>query len=124
LLTPGEITLHQTPYSITHIAFSLDGKQLASASTDQTVKVWDSGTWKLRATLQDDDAVLGVAFSPDGLRVACASQDRTVKTDRTAAGRCLRECRCRGGGLGRVHRPEASGGAGGFGLFQGGLDIR
>ena len=60
--------------------FSPDGKRLATASWDQTAKVWDASTGKETFTLRDHrERVTGVAFSPDGKYLATASCDSTVK---------------------------------------------
>ena len=57
-----------------------DGKRLASASVDQTVKVWDATSGQEMLTLKGHTgAVMSVAFSPDGKRLASASGDQTVK---------------------------------------------
>jgi WD40 repeat protein len=62
------------------IAFRPDGQQLASASFDHTVRLWDVPTrTPLRSYPHHSDFVYAVAFSPDGKLLASASKDRTVQ---------------------------------------------
>ncbi len=66
--------------SVIGVSFSPDGKMLASASYDNTVKLWDTGTGKQIKTLTGHkNGVIGVSFSPDGKMLASASADNTVK---------------------------------------------
>ena len=72
------------------VAWSPDGKLIASGSYDRLVKLWDAATGKEWKNLQDHiDAVFAVAFSPDGKHLASASQDRTVKIWEVASGKRL-----------------------------------
>jgi WD40 repeat protein len=62
------------------VAFSRDGKRLATASEDNTAKVWDAESGKELLTLHSHSSpVNAVAFSPDGKRLATASEDHTAK---------------------------------------------
>lgn len=59
------------------VAFSADGKTIATASIDKTAKLWDAGTGKELLTLYAPDGLTSVAFSPDGSQLAVASRDGT-----------------------------------------------
>jgi WD40 repeat protein len=72
------------------VAFSPDSKQLASASSDDTVRLWDSATGTALQTLEGHgDLVWSVAFSLDGKQLASASSDKTVRVWDVATGAAL-----------------------------------
>ena len=65
--------------SVNSVAFNLDGNTIASGNDDDTVKLWDIVTGKLKATLEGHtDRVNSVAFSPDGNTIASGSSDNTI----------------------------------------------
>lgn len=65
--------------AILDVAFSPNGKDLASASGDTTVRLWDILTETPIATLQGHkNWVLVVSWSPDGLRLATGDVDGVI----------------------------------------------
>jgi WD40 repeat protein len=61
------------------ITFAPDGKALAGAGDDNTVRLWDAETGKELAVFKHAGRVWSVAFSPDGKTVASGSDDKTVR---------------------------------------------
>lgn len=66
------------PSSIYSIAFSPDGKTLASGSWDLTIKLWNVETGQLIKTLSGHIIVGSLAFSSDGEIIAAGGGERTV----------------------------------------------
>jgi WD40 repeat protein/energy-coupling factor transporter ATP-binding protein EcfA2 len=66
---------------VSSIAFSPDGKWLASGSADRTVRLWDVGAGQplVQPLTDHTDVVLSVTYSPDGKYLASGSANRTVR---------------------------------------------
>jgi WD40 repeat protein len=61
--------------------------QVATASDDHTVRLWDAATGQQRLKLTHDYWVRGIAVSPDGTRLASSSHDDTVRVWDAQTGR-------------------------------------
>src|ERR1700722_10492234 len=83
-------TLEGHSDSVNSVAFSHDSARLASASDDNTVKIWDASSGEYLQILEGHSGgVSSVAFSHDSTRLASASDDSTVKIWDVNSGECL-----------------------------------
>lgn len=84
------VTLEGHRDGIFCVAFSPDGRSLASASRDHTIKVLDVSTCRERHTLKGHtNQVLRLTFSPDGHRLISGCADNTAKVWDVAGGKEL-----------------------------------
>jgi WD40 repeat protein len=65
--------------SIACLCFSPDGRTLAAAGYDRTLRLWDAANGKLRRQLPAaEHLITAMAFSPDGQLLACADATATI----------------------------------------------
>jgi WD40 repeat protein len=89
----GSAGLHSLlppPWMWGPIAFSPDGKKIASGSPNNAIKVWDADSGTGLMTLSGHEKWLtGLTFTPDGKRIASSSKDKTLRVWDASTGQQL-----------------------------------
>ncbi|MGH7998433.1 MAG: protein kinase domain-containing protein [Brasilonema sp.] len=88
-------TLRGHSSMVVAVAISSDGRAIASASNDHTIKLWQLETGKLLRTFGGwfsghSSIVHAIAFSPDGQLLATGSWDETIKLWQVSRGKEIR----------------------------------
>jgi WD40 repeat protein/serine/threonine protein kinase len=96
----GYMTLYGHSGAVLCVAYSPDGKRLATGSGDWTTRTWDAQTGRELLVLKGHaGSVYGLAFSADGRRLATASADRTARIWDARTGQELLTVKGHKGGL-------------------------
>ncbi|GIJ88172.1 hypothetical protein Asppvi_007090 [Aspergillus pseudoviridinutans] len=83
-------TLEGHSDEVASATFSHDSKLLASASEDNTIKVWDASSGQCVQTLEGHSgSVYSVTISHDSMLLASASLDKTIRMWDVSNGQCI-----------------------------------
>jgi len=91
-LSSEELKIFSKDYyeSVTDVAFSPDGKIIASCNY-KAIKLWDSASGRLlKMLVNHSDWIYSIAFSPDGKQIVSAGRDKTIKISDVATGQVLK----------------------------------
>jgi dipeptidyl aminopeptidase/acylaminoacyl peptidase len=76
---PESVGVLAHPRAVNMVAFSPDGRLLATAGDDNSARVWEVASGRERRRLLHGNKVYGVAFSPDGRLLATAGWDESAR---------------------------------------------
>ncbi|MDP6546547.1 MAG: WD40 repeat domain-containing protein [Phycisphaerae bacterium] len=86
---PRHLTLRGHSNRVRAVAFSPDGKRLASGGFDGFIRTWNTTTGKKLLAFWGPSGVFSIAFSPDGKRLASGYLDGSIRIWDAAAGKKL-----------------------------------
>jgi WD40 repeat protein len=84
ILANGQIWVPGTPLphdgAVQAVAFSPDGRYVATGAVDGTARIWDTVTGSpVGSVLQHESAITALSYSPDGSRILTATRDSTAR---------------------------------------------
>ena len=91
--TPGSPLVQEHERTVFAVAFSPDGRRVATGDVDGVARVWNLRTGRTVELNGHETAVTSLAFSPDGRSLVTASEDETGRIWDAATGRSLGELR-------------------------------
>jgi len=63
------------------IIYSPDGRQIATASDDKSIKIWDAASGRILRTINNEKPFFNVIFSPNGQNIAAYTYDPSGRRD-------------------------------------------
>src|SRR5262245_50417989 len=100
---PALLIQNEHGVAVYSVAFSPDGKMLASGSSDKTIKLWELSNGRLIRSFEGHSSqVSTIVFSSDGKTLASGSLDHTVKLWDVSSGLLIRSFDAQGNGVSSV----------------------
>jgi WD40 repeat protein/class 3 adenylate cyclase len=83
---PAQRTGSLHPGGVIEVAYTPDGRRLATGGADGTAMIWDASTGQVLQALAGHTSEIYIGFNPDGTRLATAGADGLIKIWDTSPG--------------------------------------